>query len=272
MHRTYNVPRTIIPPVLRGLKFFTRKHADLSRLFLAANARSTSNKLVTGSGDEMLASGTEFRTLFAAFAFAGSWRIPNHTGRILYILMTRSGSEHHGPQSYAARAAVQGRIARLAGGACAARLGSAAVCQRYYGSALRVPARLAAPGLRSWMGRTVLAQRIWRTRGHADGTSHLHRGDGPRRGAATAGYFGPLAGRSHAHRLRQRGAEAAPSRENSERRGDLVPGILRTRCRIGFGRVAHYSHARRWILRGQRPEGLDQLRLGRRLVRTGGAH
>ena len=80
-----------------------------------------------------------------------------------------------------------------------------------------------------------------------------------------------LVGPTH-HRVRHRGAEGALPREDPERRGDLVPGLLGTERRIRPRRPADRRAARRRPLRRQRTEGVDQLRVGRRLVRARRAH
>ena len=51
-------------------------------------------------------------------------------------------------------------------------------------------------------------------------------------------------------------------REDPERRGNLVPGILRAECRLRPRRPADRGAPRRRPLHRQRPEGVDQLRLG----------
>ncbi len=55
-------------------------------------------------------------------------------------------------------------------------------------------------------------------------------------------------------------------------RRDLVPGIFGTECGQRSGGAFDRSEARWRSFRHQRSQMLEQLRLGRRLVRTGGAH
>ena len=55
-------------------------------------------------------------------------------------------------------------------------------------------------------------------------------------------------------------------RPDPHRRRDLVSGLLRAQRRLRPGRAQDEGRARRRRLRGQRPEGLDQLRALRRLL------
>ena len=78
--------------------------------------------------------------------------------------------------------------------------------------------------------------------------------------------------RPHDHCLRHRSAKEAVHSENSERGRNLVPGLLRAQRRLRSCRSANRSASGRRSLHRQRPESVDQLRLGWRLVRTRGAH
>ena len=80
-----------------------------------------------------------------------------------------------------------------------------------------------------------------------------------------------LAGPDHSRR-RHRGAEAAlPARDPRDAR-HLVPGLLRTRSRLGPRRPAHARHAQRRDLADRRTEDLDQRRLSRTTLPRAGAH
>ena len=57
-----------------------------------------------------------------------------------------------------------------------------------------------------------------------------------------------------------------------DRRGDLVPGLLRARRRLGPGRGQDPRRPRRRRLGRHRPEGLDQRRPVLEVVHAGGAH
>ena len=52
--------------------------------------------------------------------------------------------------------------------------------------------------------------------------------------------------------------------QDADRRGDLVPGLLRAQRRLRSGGPADPRRARRRLLRGQRAEGVDQPRASRR--------
>ncbi len=67
-------------------------------------------------------------------------------------------------------------------------------------------------------------------------------------------------------------AEVALPSQNPERGRNLVSGIFRAERRIGPRRTANGSAPRRRPLHRQRTKGLDELRVGLRLVRTGRAH
>ena len=90
---------------------------------------------------------------------------------------------------------------------------------------------LAADPLRARLGRAELAEGARRPRLERGAAAHLPRGDRLRLGAAHAAVR--LAdGRAGHHGVRQRRAEAALPAEDPQRRGVLVPGLLRARRRL----------------------------------------
>ena len=99
---------------------------------------------------------------------------------------------------------------------------------------------------------------------HAPGD--LPRGGRARRGASPHRRHRARHGGADDHGARERGAEAAPPRADPLRRGDLVPGLLRARRRLGPRGRAHDGATRRRALRRRRPEGLVVVRAHRRLV------
>ena len=70
----------------------------------------------------------------------------------------------------------------------------------------------------------------------------------------------------------KRSAKAAVSSENPQRGGDLVPGIFRAERGQRPGGPFDGREGRWRSLHRQRTQVLEQLRLGGRLVRAGGAH
>ena len=89
------------------------------------------------------------------------------------------------------------------------------------------------------------------------------------RGAQYMGvnWVGPIIMR-HGTDEQQRTAPAA----HRSRRGDLVPGLLRTRGRLGSRVAAHHRATRRRRLAGQRSEDLDVLRHDGAVVLPARAH
>ena len=73
-------------------------------------------------------------------------------------------------------------------------------------------------------------------------------------------------GRPDDHRVGHRGAEAALPLEDPQRRGDLVPGLLRAGRRQRPRRGAHENRGQGRPLSRQRPEGLVVVRAHRRLL------
>ena len=73
-------------------------------------------------------------------------------------------------------------------------------------------------------------------------------------------------GRPDDHRARHRRAEVPPPGGDPLRRGDLVPGFLRTRCRVRPRGRPHELTPRRRPLRRQRAEGVVVVRTHRRLL------
>jgi len=138
--------------------------------------------------------------------------------------------------------------------------------------AVRLSEELAAKALRSGVGGHFVAERIRRPRRKPDGTGHFLAGDGASRRTSDGECPGPWNYRANDHRIRHRSAEKTLSQENPERRRNLVPGIFRAECRLRSRELANRGAARRQPLHRQRPEGMDQLRLGSRLVRACGAH
>ena len=98
---------------------------------------------------------------------------------------------------------------------------------------------------------------------------HPRRGTGAgrRTGAAEPGLPGRRPGPA-----RQRGTAATVPARNDQRHRAVVPGLLRTRCRIGPRIADHHRHPRRRQLRHSRPQDLDQLLRRRRLVPAAGPH
>src|SRR5579872_3013210 len=88
-------------------------------------------------------------------------------------------------------------------------------------------ARLATKAPGGALGSRFVAQGIRWPQRHADAASHILGRDGARR-SATDGQLARLRSyRTHDHSMRNGGPEKALHPENSERRGNLVPGLLR---------------------------------------------
>ena len=86
------------------------------------------------------------------------------------------------------------------------------------------------------------------------------RGAEPLQGAAAVQHHRHRHGRSDAHRLGDRGAEAAAPPPAGHQRGDLVPAVLRARRRLRRRRALDARRARRRRVGRHRPEGLDDAR------------
>ncbi len=111
-----------------------------------------------------------------------------------------------------------------------------------------------------------LAEGVRRRRRAVQPPGDLPRGAGARRGSVASRRDRPRHGRPDDHRLGDRRAEGALSREDPERRGDLVPGLLRARCRQRPRRGAHPDRGPRRPLPRQRAEGVVVVRAHRRLL------
>ena len=138
---------------------------------------------------------------------------------------------------------------------------------------LRVPPRLAAqdareragPGCRGPRSTAAAARRSSSRRSSTRRSCAPAR---PRRRTCS----GLADGRADGHRARHRRAEAALPRADPVRRGDLVPGLLRARLRLG-PRVAEDARgARGRRVGGHRPEGLDHARAPLQVVHARRAH
>ena len=106
-------------------------------------------------------------------------------------------------------------------------------------------------------------------RGGAGGTndrgSDLQSGRGARRGAIHLFHDRAAHAAARADGVQHRRGLARPRRSGGARRRDLVPAVLRTFERIGFGGNPDHGGARRRSLGDQRAEGLEQRRAGGRL-------
>ena len=122
--------------------------------------------------------------------------------------------------------------------------------------------KLGEAGLR----RTDLAEGVRRRRRPVQPPGDLPRGARARRGAVAPRRDRPRHGRADDHRLGNRGAEAALPGEDPERRGDLVPGLLRARRRQRPRRGAHAHRGQGRPLPRQRPEGVVVVRAHRGLL------
>ena len=139
-----------------------------------------------------------------------------------------SGTPEHGPDVRRGRGRLPGRAARVAGRESAGRR-----ARRRRRRALRLAARLPAPAGGGRLRRGPLAGRVRRARSEPDRVGDLLRGARPLGRAAARERARHPARRSHDHDLGHRGAEGAPPGADPDRRGDLVPGLLRARRRLG---------------------------------------
>ena len=133
-------------------------------------------------------------------------------------------------------------------------------------------AGLAAPAFRGRVPRPLVAGRIRRP-----GQDHRLQRDPERRDGAGARAGGAqldraLDGWADDPGARDRRAAAPLCAENSLVRGNLVPGILRTRFGLGPCRAEEPRRACGRRVRRQRREGLDLAWANRRLVHAAGAH
>ena len=114
---------------------------------------------------------------------------------------------------------------------------------------------------RAWLCRAHRAARLWRLRRRARrvGSGGDRRGVQPRQPVSGPDQPGHQHAGANAARSRHRGTAASMDWPDHPRRGDLVPGLLRTRFRQRSCRGQYARRAGRRGLRGQRPEGLDQL-------------
>ena len=87
-----------------------------------------------------------------------------------------------------------------------------------------------------------------------------------RRGALLGRRPGPRPVRTHALRVRRRGAEEAISARHHCLRGDVGAGLQRARRRLRPGRTEDQGRARRQRVGDHRPEDLDHVRSPRRLA------
>ena len=119
---------------------------------------------------------------------------------------------------------------------------------------------------RGGLRRPDLAEGV-RRRGRAvQPPGDLPRGARARRGAVAPRRDRARHGRADDHRVGHRGAEGALPREDPERRGDLVPGLLRARRRQRPRGRAHAHRGQGRPLPRQRPEGVVVVRAHRRLL------
>ena len=163
-----------------------------------------------------------------------------------------SGTPEHGPDVRRGRGRLPGRAARVAG-----RESAGGRARRRRRRALRLAARLPAPAGRGRLRRGPLAARVRRARSEPDGVGDLLRGARPLGRAAARERARHPARRPHDHDLGHRGAEGAPPGADPDRRGDLVPGLLRARRRLGPREPQDPGRQGRRRVGGQRPEGLD---------------
>ncbi len=119
---------------------------------------------------------------------------------------------------------------------------------------------------RSGLRGTDVAEGVRRRRRAVQPPGDLPRGVRARRSADAPRRDRARHGRPDDHRLGHAGAEGAVPREDLERRGDLVPGLLRARRRQRPRRGAHAHRGQGRPLPRQRPEGLVVVRAYRRLL------
>ena len=133
-------------------------------------------------------------------------------------------------------------------------------------------ARVAAPPARGRLGRDLLAEGVRRARRDDDRAGDLRPGDGPRRGAGAGQRPRPGDGRAGGDRPRHRGAEAALPGADPQRRGDLVPGVLRARVGLRPGLAEDEGGQGRRRVGGHRAEGLDDAGPVRQVVHARRPH
>ncbi len=145
--------------------------------------------------------------------------------------------------------------------------------RRRLGRPPRVRHRMATPPVRGRVRGHQLADRVRRPGSHARRAAHLPRGDHPRRGPLRRGELrGHAARRADDHdRGHPRAEGRAPTSHPARRRG-LVPGLQRAQRRQRPRLAELPWRARRRRVRDQRPEDVDELRPGRRLVRDADPH
>src|SRR5580704_1222297 len=140
------------------------------------------------------------------------------------------------------------------------------------GGIISVFACLAAETSRRPLGGGFLAERIRRARRYADAANPFLGRDGPGRSATNGQLARARPHWANDYRVRNGRAKKALHSKNSERRGDLVPRLFRAECGFRPGGLADGSAFGGRPLRRERPKGVDELRLGWRLVRTRCSH
>ena len=127
------------------------------------------------------------------------------------------------------------------------------------------PQGVATQALRRRLRRHGLAEAVRRPGRRRDGADD--RQPGARAGARAAAdrHDGRADGRADADPVRQRRAEAALPAAHPQRRGDLVPGLLRARRGLRSRIAEDARRAGRRRVHRQRPEGVDLERADRRL-------
>ena len=125
--------------------------------------------------------------------------------------------------------------------------------------------RLAAPHVRRRLGGHRVAERVRWPRRQPGRYGDFQRGTRPLSRPRSTQCPRPDDGRPDDCHPRNRGAEKALFAQNSELRGDLVPGIFGAELRIRYGLAQDTRGAQRRRVRGQRPEDLDHHRALRRL-------
>ncbi len=126
--------------------------------------------------------------------------------------------------------------------------------------------RLPAPAVRRRLGGAALAGGARRARRDAHGVGDLLRGARPRPRAAPGQRARHPARRPDPDGVGHGGPEGPLPRTDPVGRGDLVPGVLRARRRLGPRRAQDARRARRRRLAGHRAEGLDQRGAAREVV------
>ena len=174
----------------------------------------------------------------------------------------------HGSDLQRAGDGLSRRAARVAGGEPARRGADG----RRRGRALRVAARLAAPPVRRRLGGAGVADRVRRARRLADRVGDLLRRARPRARADGGERARPAAGRPDADGVGHRRAEGALPVADPLGRGDLVPGLLRARRRLGPGVAENPRGQGRRRVGRDRPEGVDQRRAVLQVVHARRAH